>query len=181
MEIYHNVDELKYFNKTYCFNNTLCVPLILNQISKFLDKDKIKCLCLCNKDIYQKYFKQVEKLKINKEVENPNLKALIDKYDNINNLDLSYCKNIKDFTPISKLQRLEILNVNKTYISDISFLEKNKNIKELNLDSCENIKDFTPISKFERLEKLDVSETNISENSFLEKNKNIKELNFKFC
>ena len=49
------------------------------------------------------------------------------------------CKNIKEFTPISKLERLEILDVSYTNISDISFLEKNKNIKELYLENSENI------------------------------------------
>jgi len=44
---------------------------------------------------------------------------LIDKYDNINNLDLDNCKDIEDFTPISKLERLEILNISDTNISDI--------------------------------------------------------------
>ena len=49
------------------------------------------------------------------------------------------CENIKEFTPISKFERLEKLDVRYTNISDISFLEKNKNIKELNLGGCENI------------------------------------------
>ena len=49
------------------------------------------------------------------------------------------CYNIEDFSTISKLEKLEILNVNETYISDISFLEKNKNIKELSLNGCKNI------------------------------------------
>ena len=44
-------------------------------------------------------------------------------------LDFSCCENIEDFTPISKLEKLEILNVNETYIFDISFIKNNKNIK----------------------------------------------------
>ena len=56
-------------------------------------------------------------------------------------------ENIKNFTPISKFERLEKLDVSYTNISDISFLEKNKNIKELNLYYCKNIEDFAPISK----------------------------------
>ena len=44
------------------------------------------------------------------------------------------CEKIKDFTPISKIERLQILNLSFILnISDISFLKKNKNIKELNL------------------------------------------------
>ena len=162
MESYHKKDELKYLNENYSFNNALHVPLILNQIFQFLDKDKAKCLSLCDKDIYQKYCKQVEKLKIKEEAEKPNLKALIDKYDNINNLDLSCCRNIKelnlgkcvnikDFTIIFKLERLELLIINFIDIPDISFLEYNKNIKELYLNFCNYIKDFTIISKLEKL------------------------------
>ena len=52
---------------------------------------------------------------------------------------MNYCRNIKDFSTISKLEKLEILNVIFTNISDISFLEKNNNIKELTLYGCENI------------------------------------------
>ena len=131
MESYHNKEELKYFNKNYSFNNALSIPLILNQIFQFLDIDKIKCLSLCNKKIYQIYCNQVKKLKIKEKFEKLKFQVLIDKYDNIKNLDLSSCENIKDFTPISKLERLETLNFSETNISDISFLEKNKNIKIL--------------------------------------------------
>ena len=49
------------------------------------------------------------------------------------------CKNIKHFTPLSKLERLVILNVGYTNISDISFLEKNKKIKKLYLYESKNI------------------------------------------
>ena len=107
--------------------------------------------------------------------------ALIDRYKNVNILNLSGCRNIKDFTPISKIERLKILNVNETYISDISFLEKNKYIIDLNLFGCKNIKDFKPISRIERLEILDVCYTNICNISFLEKNKNIKKLRLIGC
>ena len=147
MESYYNNEELKYLNKNYNFNNALSVPLILNQIFQFLDKDKVKCLSLCNKKIYQIYCNQVKKLKLHKEAEISNLQVLIDKYKNSNYLDLSYCENIKDFSPISKFERLEYLDFNEINISDISFLEKNKNIKELNLYYCKNIEDFAPISK----------------------------------
>ena len=44
-------EKIKFFNNNYSFENALSVPLILNQIFKFLDKDSIKCLSLCNKKI----------------------------------------------------------------------------------------------------------------------------------
>ena len=111
MGSHYNNNELKYFDKNYSFKKALSVPLILNQIFQFLNKDEVKCLSLCNKKIYQLYCNQVKKLKINEEAKMPNLQVLIDKYENLNNLDLSYCKNIKDFTIISKLKRLENLIV----------------------------------------------------------------------
>ena len=51
MESYFNNKELKYLNKNYSFNNVLSVPLILNQIFQFLDKDKVKYISLCNINI----------------------------------------------------------------------------------------------------------------------------------
>ena len=135
-------EELKYFNINYNFENVLSISLILNQIFRFLNKDNIKSLTLCNKKIYQIYCSQVKKLKIDKEADILNFKILINKYKNINSLDLSNCNKIKDFISIYKLERLEILNVSQTNISDISILEKIKNIKELYLETCKNIKDF---------------------------------------
>ena len=58
---------------------------------------------------------------------------------NIKELYLDYCKNINDFSFISKLNKLEILDLSNTNISDISFLENNKNIKQLYLWYCKNI------------------------------------------
>jgi len=87
---------------------------------------------------------------------------------------LERCKFITDFSPISKLERLENLNVNRTNFSDISILENNKSIKKLYFENCFIIEDFTPISKFEKLEVLYLSETEISDLSILEKIKILK-------
>ena len=106
-------------NKTNNFNifeKALSIPIILNKIFLFLDKDNIKCLSLCNKKIYKFYCNQVKKLIITKECTNSNLKVLINKYINANDLNLRECKNIKDFKCISKL---EILNFSFQNISDI--------------------------------------------------------------
>ena len=181
MEYTNIKEELKYFNENYNIENVLSIPLILNQICQFLNKDNIKLLSLCNKNIYLLYCNQIKKLKVNKEAHIYNLQKIIDKYDNINNLDLRYCENIKDFSPISKLESLENLDISNTNISDISFLEKNKNIKELYLISCYHIKDYSHISNLEKLERLDLSYCHISDISFLEKNKNIKELKLVHC
>ena len=60
--------------------------------------------------------------------------------------------HIEDFSPISKLDKLEDLHINDIFINDISFLENNRNLKKLNLNNCYNIRDFMPISKFDKLE-----------------------------
>ena len=148
--------------------------------------EDIKSLSLCNRKIYQLYCNQIKKIKINRINKRINIVKIKDKYANINNLDLSECSdllsisffeeinnikelrldgcyNIKDFSIISKLEKLEILDISYTYISDISFLEKNKNIKELKMVLCKKINDFSTISKLERLEILNVNKTNISD------------------
>ena len=66
-------------------------------------------------------------------------------------------KNINDFTLISFIEKLEILDISYTYILDISFLRNNKQIKELNLNACKDINYFTPISSIEKLEILNIS------------------------
>ena len=141
MEFNHINEEFK-----YNFENNFSVLLILNQTFQFLDKDNIEYLALCNKKIYRLYCEQVIKIKINKEADKLNLQTIIYKYDNIYNLDLSDCKKIKDFTPISKLERLQIINFN---------------------NKCIDIKDFTPISNLERLEFLDVNLHRVQKMMFL--------------
>ena len=46
-------------------------------------------------------------------------------------MDLAGSYNIKDYSFISNLAKLENLNLRSANISDISFIVKNKNIKEL--------------------------------------------------
>ena len=124
MGIAHINKELKDSNMNNCFENALSIPLVFNQIFKFLDKDNIKSLTLCNKKIYQLYCNQIKKIKIDKKVDILNIKVLRNKYKNFNNLDLRNYQKIKDFTSISKLERLEVLDVANTSISTISFLKK---------------------------------------------------------
>jgi len=173
--------EKKYFCNNDNFEKFFSSKFILSEFYKFLDKDDIKHFCLLIKKIYTKSCELIKTLKINKEAETLNLESLFKKYHDINNLDLSKCKIIKDFRPISKLKELTNLNASNINISDISFLEKNKKLKELNLEFCPFIKDFSPISKLENLEILDVSITEITGISFLEKNKKLKELNLNFA
>ena len=174
-------EKMKYHNYNYSFENVFSVPLIINKLFQFLDKGDILLLSLCNKKIYQFYCMQVNELKINESTKILNLEILIDKYCNANILNLNKCKNIKDFTLISKFERLEIIDISNTNISDISFLEKNKKIKELYLNYCEKIIEFKHISKLKRLETLKVSDTNISDISFLEENQNLKKLEMYRC
>ena len=142
--------ESKYFNNQYNFKNVFEIPLILNQIFQFMEKDDIKGLS-CNKKIYQLYCEQVKKLKIKEKIEKSNISNFkFDKYKDLIELNLQRCENIKDYSFISKLDKLEKLNLSYTNISDISFLEKINNIKELDLAACKNIKDYLFISKLEK-------------------------------
>ena len=108
----NNVDldqnkELKYSKNQYNFKNVLSIPLILDQIFKFIEKDDIKCLSLCSKKIYQLYCNQIKKLKIKEEVEISNGSNIkIDKYKDLIELNLEGCKNIEDYSFISKLEKL---------------------------------------------------------------------------
>ena len=132
--------------------------------------------------IYHSHCSQIQKLKIKEDIEASNIsKIKFDKYEYLIELDLHRCYNIKDYSFISSLKKLENLNLGWTSISDISFLEKNTNIKELNFERCEKINDYSIISFLEKLENLNLRVTNIFDISFLTKNKNIKELYLEGC
>ena len=136
---FNNIKELKYNNNQYNYKNVLNIPLILNQLLKFMNNKDTKCLSLCSKDIYQLYCNQIKKLKLKEDITELEIIKLSNKYEYVIELDLEWCKNIEDFSIISKLNQLEILNLEDTNISDISFLENNKNIKELDLEFCKNL------------------------------------------
>ena len=72
------------------------------------------------------------------------------KNKNIKILNLEGCNNIRDYSIISNLEKLENLDLSYSNISDISFLVNNKNIKKLNLEECKNIKDDSIISNLEK-------------------------------
>ena len=122
-------EEIKYLNRNYNFENAFTIEIVLSELYKFLDKDDIKRFYLLNENIHKSHCNQIKALKINKGAETLNLEKLFKDYNNINNLDLSECNKIKDFTPISKFKKLTNLNVSYTNISDISFLENNKKLK----------------------------------------------------
>ena len=156
--------ETKYSNNQYNFKNIFEIQLILNQIFQFMEKEDIRDLSLCTKKIYQLYCEQVKKLKIKKDIEKSNISNIkFDKYKDLIELTLEECRNIKNYSFISKLEILENLNLRNTNISYISFLEKNKNIKVLNLEYCRSIKDYSFISNLEKLENLNLENTNISD------------------
>ena len=112
--------ESKYYNNQYIFRNVFNIPLILDQIFKFMEKDDIKSFSSCSKKIYQLYCKQVKKLKIKREIEESNISNIkFDKYVYLIELDLCECENIKDYSFISKLEKLENLNFSNSNISHI--------------------------------------------------------------
>jgi len=98
-----NNEELKSSVNKCNFKNILSIPLIINQINQFLDKDNENCLYLCSKNIYQIYCNQIKKLTLKEDIEPSNLlKFNFDKYKNVVKLDLCHCLNIIDFSFILK-------------------------------------------------------------------------------
>ena len=71
-------------NNQYNFENVLAIPIILDQIFKFLEKDDIKCLSLCSKKIYQLFCNQIKKLKKKEDVEISNISNI--KFEEYKNL-----------------------------------------------------------------------------------------------
>ena len=76
--------------------------------------------------------------------------SFLEKNKNIKELNLGMCENIKDYSFISNLEKLEYLNLRDSNISDISFLEKNKNIKELCIEGCFKIKEYSILSNLDK-------------------------------
>ena len=169
-----DLNENKELNCQNNFIKLLSISLIFDKVSQFIDEDDIKCLSSCSKKLRLSYCKQIKKIKLCRRSNTP---KYIKKYVNLIELNLEGCKTIKDFSFISELDNLEVLNLRDAEISDISFLEKNKNLKKLNLSQecySQSIGDFSFISKLEKLEDLNLSGSELSDISFLEKNINIK-------
>lgn len=56
-----NVKEIIHFD--YKYQDVLCIPLILDLISQFIDNDDKKYLSFCNKKLYKLYCSQIRKIK----------------------------------------------------------------------------------------------------------------------
>ena len=149
--------EIKYFNRDYNFKKVLCTPIILNQILLFSKQNDIQSLKLCCKRIKEIFYEYATQIKINKYVDLCDLSKInFQKYENLRKLYLERCKKISEFKFISKLEKLEELILNYTFISDISFLENNKNIKILNLGNCYNISVDSIPSKLKENKNLEI-------------------------
>ena len=134
-----DLNQNKELNCQNNFIKLLSISLIFDKVSQFIDEDDIKCLSSCSKKLRLSYCKQIKKIKICRRSNTP---KDINKYANLIELNLEGCKTIKDFSFISKLEKLEDLNLNGSQLSDISFLEKNINIKILDLHKCKKSKIF---------------------------------------
>ena len=145
----------------------------------FLENNKnIKKLEFYKCPVKDSEFPKFEKLEILEINENEELSdiSFLEKNKNIKRLRLSSCYKINNFLPISKLDKLESLNLSRTKVTDISFLEANKKLKELNIDGCWDIKEIT-FPKLELLENLCIGNLKSSKPSLLfEKLKNLQKL-----
>ena len=107
----------------FYLKKVLSNELILSQLAQFLEEEDIQCLSLCSKEIHKLYRKQIKKLKIKKGIDiSFLLNVNFDEYEKLVELDLTeVC--IEDYSFISKFEKLKILYLCATAISDISFLE----------------------------------------------------------
>jgi len=84
--------------------------------------------------------------------------------------------NIMDLSPLSCLERLEILDLSgNERINDISCLSNLSNLKELNL-STNNITDITPLNVMSKLEMLDVCHNHLIDITFADEIMGLKHL-----
>ena len=150
----------KYSNNNYNYGDIIFILLIFDQIFQFIDDTDKKDLFFCNKKSYQLYCNYVTKLKIDKNAKKLKIVNVLNKYKNMEYLEINEC-------------------------NDISFLDTNSNIKSLILSEKEKehlkIKDLTPITKLDKSEILDISIfVDISNISFLKYVQNLKELHLNF-
>ena len=83
-----------------------------------MEKNEIKCLSLCCKKIYHLNCNQIKKLKIKENIEASKISSInFDKYEYSIELDLKGCKNIKDYSIISNLEKLDNLNLGYANVS----------------------------------------------------------------
>ena len=61
-----NEEEIRYSNREYNFKKVLCIPIILNQILLFSEKNEIQSLKLCYKRIKEIFYEQVTQIKLKK-------------------------------------------------------------------------------------------------------------------
>ncbi|WP_018250210.1 leucine-rich repeat domain-containing protein [Orenia marismortui] len=91
--------------------------------------------------------------------------SLLTKLNKLQELNLS-SNAIKDISSLENLKNLKKLDLSNNYISDISPLSKLNNLQELNLESS-RVKDISGLSSLENLQKLN-----------LRKNRNIKNIEY---
>ncbi|MBC7774608.1 MAG: leucine-rich repeat domain-containing protein, partial [Phycisphaerae bacterium] len=93
----------------------------------------------------------------------------------LNCLSIESLNLIKDFSPISKLSNLQVLNCSSTRIDDLSPLKELKNLRQLNASET-LINDLAPLRGLKRLERLNLSRTRIFDLSPLSGFKNLQQL-----
>ena len=86
---------------------------------------------------------------------------------------------ISDLTPLIKLNKLEVLNLEENNISNIKPLTKLKQLKELNLSS-NYIEDFSPFEEMISLKRLDLSNTKLKNINSLSNLRKLEELDLEY-
>jgi len=101
----------------------------------------------------------------------------VDTNDQLNSLDLSYNKAIRDISFLEDSTHLEFLNLSGTNIRDLSPLKKITSLKWLFLGACRYITDFSPLSELTSLQVLRLESTEIANCAFLSQLTSLEMLN----
>ncbi len=97
--------------------------------------------------------------------------------DQLNSLDLSYNKAIRDISFLEDSTRIEFLNLSGTNIRDLSPLIKLTSLKWLFSGACRYITDFSPLSELTSLQVLRLERTEIANCVFLSSLTSLEMLN----
>lgn len=91
-------------------------------------------------------------------------------------LDLSYCRNLSDLSPLSEITQLDDLDLSKTGVTNIEPLQPLKNLRSLDLQGCK-LSDLSPLAELPRLETLNLANSQVSDLTALAGLTSLKSLN----
>lgn len=108
--------------------------------------------------------------------------SVIGELDTLRELDMRYCENAHDLSPILKIRKLEKLSLSLNGFKDHSCLAKIDTLKELSIGHpYGSFKNWTWLSELKNIETLDLSSSRINRLPPLGKLKRLKVLDLTHC